>query len=118
MRSGLRFNEDAPAARIVTKPRPAVEFAGHTVYPKYIVVAVNAWLPALLANSVSVHSSLTFACATAPLDRVTLDTIGLGAGIPFYTADMPYLWGRTIDDGRVIFGSGSGLRIAGAARGK
>lgn len=103
---GATIEEETPATRIVTKPRPGVEFAGHTLYPKYIVIAVNAWLPALLANSVSVHSSLTFACATAPLDRATLDAIGLGKGIPFYTADLPYLWGRTVDDGRAIFGSG------------
>jgi gamma-glutamylputrescine oxidase len=103
---GAAVQEHAPVARIVTQPRPGVEFAGHTVYPKYIVAAVNAWLPALLANSVSVRSSLTFACATAPLDRAALDAIGLGEGIPFYTADLPYLWGRTVDDGRAIFGSG------------
>jgi glycine/D-amino acid oxidase-like deaminating enzyme len=41
-----------------------------------------------------------------PLDRATLDEAGLSAGIPFYTADLPYLWGRTTDDGRVVFGSG------------
>ena len=103
---GAAIEENAPATRIVNQPRPAVEFASHTVYPKHIVVSVNAWLPALLADCAGVHSSLTFACATAPLDHTTLDTIGLGAGIPFYTADLPYLWGRTLDDGRVIFGSG------------
>ena len=51
-------------------------------------------------------SSLTFASATEPLDTSTLAAIGLGEGVPFYTTDLPYLWGRTIADGRVIFGAG------------
>jgi gamma-glutamylputrescine oxidase len=103
---GAEIKEHAPARRIVTRPRAGVEFADETIHPEYIVLAANAWLPSLLRDLVKVHSSLTFACATEPLDSDTLDTIGLGAGIPFYTTDLPYLWGRTIEDGRVIFGSG------------
>jgi glycine/D-amino acid oxidase-like deaminating enzyme len=53
-----------------------------------------------------VQSSLAFACATEPLDNDTREAIGLSAGVPFYTADLPYLWGRSVDDGRAIFGSG------------
>ncbi len=107
IRLGAEIKENAPAVRIRAELRPAVEFAGDRVYPESIVVAVNAWLPSLLPPAgVSLHSSLTFACATQPLDTNTLDAIGLAAGIPFYTADLPYLWGRTTHDGRAIFGSG------------
>jgi glycine/D-amino acid oxidase-like deaminating enzyme len=107
LRLGAEVRENTPAIRIVAKPRPAVELTGEIVYPEHIVVAVNAWLPALLPpGDVSVHSSLTFACATQPLDASTLGAIGMAAGIPFYTVDLPYLWGRTMDDGRAIFGSG------------
>jgi gamma-glutamylputrescine oxidase len=106
-RLGAELQENAPALRILSKPRLAVELADSVVHPERIVVAVNAWLPALLApGSVSIHSSLTFACATLPLDSAVPDAIGIVAGIPFYTADLPYLWGRTTDDGRAIFGSG------------
>ena len=105
-RHGAQIREHAPVKRILAKPRPALEFAAHTIYPEYIVLAANAWLPGLLRNIVKIHSSLTFACATESLDRAVLDAIGLGAGIPFYTADLPYLWGRTLEDGRVIFGAG------------
>ncbi len=106
VRHGAQIREHAPVKRILAKPRPALEFAAHTIYPQYIVLAANAWLPGLLRNVVKIHSSLTFACATESLDRAVLDDIGLGAGIPFYTADLPYLWGRTTEDGRVIFGAG------------
>ncbi len=104
-RHGAQIRENAPVKRIVAK-RPALEFAAQTIYPEYIVLAANAWLPGLLRSVVKIHSSLTFACATEPLDRAVLDAIGLGAGIPFYTADLPYLWGRRMEDGRVIFGAG------------
>jgi gamma-glutamylputrescine oxidase len=104
-RLGAGIKQNEPALRIVTETRPAVEFADFTITPEYVVVAVNAWLSSLLP-AVNIRSCLTFACATEPLDSEALETIGLGAGIPFYTADLPYLWGRITDDSRVIFGSG------------
>jgi gamma-glutamylputrescine oxidase len=103
---GAEVREHAPVKRVVFRPRPGLEFAEHTIYPGHIVLACNAWLPGLLSDSCGLSSALTFACATQPLDDATRDAIGLAAGIPFYTADLPYLWGRTVDDGRVIFGSG------------
>jgi glycine/D-amino acid oxidase-like deaminating enzyme len=69
-----------------------------------VVVATNAYLPTLLALPVDLRPALTLALATAPLDRAALD--GLGLRLPFYTADLPYLWGRTLAEGRVVFGSG------------
>lgn len=105
-RSGADIRARTRIDRIVMQPRPAIEIANRTLYPNHIVVAVNAWLPALLPDTVKLHSSLTFACATQPLDGATIDTIGLGEHIPFYTSDLPYLWGRTMPDGRLIFGAG------------
>src|SRR5260370_19142738 len=35
-----------------------------------------------------------------------LQEIGLAGGIPFYPIDTPYLWGRLVGDGRIIFGAG------------
>ena len=32
--------------------------------------------------------------------------LGLSSGKPFYTVDLPYLWGRLLPTGGVIFGSG------------
>jgi glycine/D-amino acid oxidase-like deaminating enzyme len=52
------------------------------------------------------ETKLTFALATARLSKKQLREIGLRSGRPFYTVDLPYLWGRLLDDGRLIFGSG------------
>ncbi|HYK38741.1 MAG TPA: FAD-binding oxidoreductase [Candidatus Eremiobacteraceae bacterium] len=49
---------------------------------------------------------LTFALATAPLNKRQLATLGLASGKPFYTVDIPYLWGRKLKNGGVVFGSG------------
>jgi glycine/D-amino acid oxidase-like deaminating enzyme len=35
-----------------------------------------------------------------------MSSLGLAEGKPFYTSDLPYLWGRVFDTNRVIFGSG------------
>ncbi len=106
-RCGAAIYASTRVRRIVTGPQLALELANQIVHPEYIVVAANAWMSELLPREhVNVHSSLTFACATQPLDAATLDAIGLADGIPFYTTDLPYLWGRTTNDGRAIFGSG------------
>jgi glycine/D-amino acid oxidase-like deaminating enzyme len=42
---------------------------------------------------------------TAPLTDSEIAHIGLAEGKPFYTVDLPYLWGRLLGNG-VMFGSG------------
>jgi len=103
---GAIIHEQSPVTRIALTAELCVKIGGERFRPKHIVVATNAWINATLPEAPSLHSSLTFACVTEPLDAVSLAAIGLDEGIPFYTSDLPYLWGRTIRDGRVIFGAG------------
>lgn len=49
---------------------------------------------------------LTFAIATAPLTKRQREAIGMRSGRPFYTVDIPYLWGRPLRNGGMVFGSG------------
>ena len=60
----------------------------------------------LFAGREPAEPKLTFALATAPLTKKQLRELGLGSGRPFYTVDLPYLWGRLLDNGRLILGSG------------
>jgi gamma-glutamylputrescine oxidase len=106
IRSGAIIREHSRVTRISFEPEMAIEIGGERITPGHIVIATNAWINALLPDAPPLSSCLTFACATAPLDRAALAAIGLERGIPFYTTDMPYLWGRTNSDGRVIFGAG------------
>jgi glycine/D-amino acid oxidase-like deaminating enzyme len=105
-RLGAIIREQALVTRIIPGPELSLEIGGQRIRPGHIVVATNAWINATLPDTPPLHSSLTFACATEPLDAATLTAIGLGEGVPFYTSDLPYLWGRTTRDGRVIFGAG------------
>lgn len=49
---------------------------------------------------------LTFAVATARLRKKQIAAIGMKSGRPFYSVDYPYLWGRLMENGGLIFGSG------------
>jgi len=104
-RLGAGIRENAVVTRVAIATRLEVEVDGETVRPGHVVIAANAWINQVVPDTPPLRSSLTFACATEPLKPATLEAIGLSANIPFYTADMPYLWGRTTADGCAIFGA-------------
>jgi gamma-glutamylputrescine oxidase len=54
----------------------------------------------------SAEPRLTFAIAIAPLTKKQISYLGMESGSPFYTVDLPYLWGRMMRNGGMIFGSG------------
>jgi gamma-glutamylputrescine oxidase len=103
---GAIIHERAEVRHLHAAPQPVLELDRAVIRPRFAIVAANAWINSLLPGVRHVNSALTFACATEPLDRSTMEEIGLGQRIPFYTADMPYLWGRTCRNGQVIFGAG------------
>lgn len=81
-----------------------------TIIAQRVLIATNAGsvdlAGRLFAGREPAEAKLTFALCTARLSRKTLRAIGLRSKRPFYTVDLPYLWGRLLPDGRVIFGSG------------
>lgn len=48
----------------------------------------------------------TVAVATTSLADKQLKALGLAPTKPFYTLDLPYLWGRLLPQNRILFGSG------------
>jgi gamma-glutamylputrescine oxidase len=104
--AGATVHERMPVRRVITENPPVLELDGAVIRPGSVVVALNAWAQSMLPNLGAVTSALTFACATEAHDTTALREIGLGAGMPFYTVDLPYLWGRQLADGRMVFGSG------------
>ena len=82
----------------------------NVVAAEQVLIATNAGSvelgEELFAGREPAEPKLTFALATARLGEKHLKEIGLGSRRPFYTVDLPYLWGRLLDDGRLIFGSG------------
>ena len=71
----------------------------------------------IFGQSLDGEAKLTFAIATAPLTKKQFAALGMNSGRPFYTVDIPYLWGRLFgtksfrvktrsEHGGMIFGSG------------
>ena len=74
--------------------------AGHALF------GTDAQSLELSGLAASTEPKFTLALATAPLAVEQLAELGLASGKPFYTVDFPYLWGRLLPGGGVIFGSG------------
>jgi glycine/D-amino acid oxidase-like deaminating enzyme len=72
---------------------------------RQVLFATNAYSLELTGWQHRAESCFTIAVATEPLTDLALDKIGLNEGKPFYTVDLPYLWGRLLGK-QVIFGSG------------
>jgi len=72
---------------------------------KQVLFATNAYSLELTGWTQRTESCFTIAVATESLLDSTLEEIGLANGKPFYTVDLPYLWGRLLGK-QVIFGSG------------
>jgi gamma-glutamylputrescine oxidase len=96
--AAVRSLEPGPPARL--RVRDGVVAADH------VVVALNAYTTALLDLPVRFDTALTLAVCTSPLDGAAIAALGLAGGLPFYTLDLPYLWGRTLRDGRLVLGAG------------
>ena len=71
-----------------------------------ILFATNALALDLSSLAGRAEAKLTLAILTEPLAPAQLEAIGLADGNPFYTVDLPYLWGRLCRDRSVIFGAG------------
>ena len=70
-----------------------------------VLFATNAFALELTDWKQRVESCFTLALATEELSDVVLREIGMGDGKPFYTVDLPYLWGRLLGK-QIVFGSG------------
>jgi gamma-glutamylputrescine oxidase len=83
-----------------------IEAGGARCVASRVLFATNALSLDLTNLAGHAEAKLTLAIATEPLSKTQLEAIGLAGGNPFYTFDLPYLWGRLRPDGSVIFGAG------------
>jgi glycine/D-amino acid oxidase-like deaminating enzyme len=72
---------------------------------KKVLFSTNAFALELTGLQGKAQPAFTTAVMTEPLDDRVLEQIGLGESKPFYTVDLPYLWGRRLGNA-VIFGCG------------
>ena len=108
---GATILENSPVERIEWGERPAIEFASGSAHSgklsaAKILFATNALSLDLAGLVGGMHPRLTLAALSAPLAEDCLAACGLGERRPFYTVDLPYLWGRVRPDRSIVWGAG------------
>jgi len=103
---GALIFENAPVESLSLDEFPALTIRGKLVHARSVLLATNAESLELSGLAGRAQSKLTMAVATEPLSPEQLSSLGLAQRKPFYTVDLPYLWGRVFHENRVIFGCG------------
>jgi len=104
-RAGVHLFEHASVERCEFLEPMRLHTSLGILQARQILFATNAYSLELTDWTKRAESCFTLALATQPLADSTLESIGLADGKPFYTVDLPYLWGRLLDK-QIIFGSG------------
>jgi glycine/D-amino acid oxidase-like deaminating enzyme len=105
-RSGAIIFEHACVENISYQQPLELEVSGKRVRARQVLIATNAESLELSDLSGGAEPKFTLALATAPLTDTQLKELGLSTIKPFYTVDMPYLWGRPLHGKQLILGSG------------
>jgi len=104
-RRGVLFFEHAAVEDVRFGNAIRVQSALGETEAKNILFATNAFALDLNGLQGRAASAFTTAIMTEPLGEKVIGETGLHERKPFYTVDLPYLWGKFLDD-CLIFGSG------------
>jgi len=104
-RGALLF-EHAPVERIGFEEPLELELPQGKLCARQVLFASNAHSLELSGLKRRAQAKFTLALATEPLSAEQVGITGLGHRKPFYTLDLPYLWGRALANDGIVFGSG------------
>jgi glycine/D-amino acid oxidase-like deaminating enzyme len=105
-RLGAQIHESKGIDEIVFETPLRLKAGGRDIRAENVLIATNALSLELGGLVGRARPMFTLAIATRPLEPVALELLGLHLGKSFYTVDLPYLWGRLLPNGGVLFGSG------------
>ena len=105
-RHGALVFEHASVDRIDFDERITLHVRGRQIQASRALIATNSESLELSGLARQAESKFTLALATEPIPPHKLEALGLASGKPFYTVDLPYLWGRLLHRNQIIFGSG------------
>ena len=105
-KSGALVFEHSRIERVEFADPLTLHVGGGIVRANRVLFAANSESLELTQLSNRAQSKLTMALATGSLSDEKLAAIGMANGKPFYTTDLPYLWGRLVHKNQLIFGSG------------
>jgi glycine/D-amino acid oxidase-like deaminating enzyme len=103
---GVQIYEDMRIDDIAFQGPLCLRLGPKKIHAENVLIATNAQSLELSGLVGRAEPKFTLAVATEPLKPAQLEVIGLSSGKAFYTVDLPYLWGRMLANGGVIFGSG------------
>jgi glycine/D-amino acid oxidase-like deaminating enzyme len=103
--AGVLLFEETPVQEARFEKGVELFTSAGAVHARKALFATNAFALELSSLQGRAQAAFTTAVMTQPLDDAILEQIGLGQRKPFYTVDLPYLWGRLLGQA-VIFGSG------------
>ncbi len=86
--------------------RVRLRVSGATITAKAVIFTTNAMSLELTGLIKFAQPKFTLALVTEPLSASQISALGMADGKPFYTLDFPYLWGRRMRSGGVMFGAG------------
>lgn len=105
-RSGALIFENVSVDEIEFADPVRLRFAGGQLRAHQVLLATNGMSLELSDLARRGQTKFTLAVATEPLRARQLEDLGLASQKPFYTIDFPYLWGRILRPGGVVFGGG------------
>ena len=105
-KSGAQIFENISVEEIEFTDPVCLRFSGGQIRARKVLLATNGMFLELSGLAGRGQTKFTLAVATEPLDTVQLESLGLESEKPFYTIDLPYLWGRTLRTEGIIFGGG------------
>jgi glycine/D-amino acid oxidase-like deaminating enzyme len=105
-KSGAQIFENISIEEIDFTEPVCLRFRGGQLRARKVLLATNGMSLELSGLAGRGQTKFTLAVATESLRCEQLQSLGLASEKPFYTIDFPYLWGRTLRAGGVVFGSG------------
>ncbi len=105
-RGGAALFEDTPVRGIRWSDPIEIQIPGHKILAGKVLLATNAEELELSSLDRRAEPKFTLAIATEELGEERMKEIGLPRHKSFYTVDLPYLWGRTLANGGMVWGAG------------
>jgi glycine/D-amino acid oxidase-like deaminating enzyme len=103
---GAQIHAGTAVDEISFQNRLCLKVGTKQICAENVLIATNAMSLELSGLAGRAEPKFTLAVATEPLKPAQLEVLGLSSGKPFYTIDLPYLWGRMLPNGGVLFGGG------------
>jgi glycine/D-amino acid oxidase-like deaminating enzyme len=103
---GAMIFEKCPVDGVDWRNPPMLHLGGNSLRAGKILFATNALSLAMAGLDDGYQPRLTLAIANEPLREEQIGDVGLRERKPFYTADLPYLWGRMCRDNSIVWGAG------------